>query len=65
MSAAPDALLDLGVVEMAVKIRARKVTPTELAEASVARIARFDPELHAFVTVTRDLALAQARAAES
>jgi len=65
VSAAPDALLDLGVVEMAVKIRARKVTPTELAEASVARIARFDPELHAFVTVTRDLALAQARAAES
>ena len=36
------------------------VTPTELAEHYLARIARLDPDLGAFITVTADAALARA-----
>jgi len=56
--------LDLTVTELGERLRAREVTPTELAEGFLARIERLEPTLHAFVTVTRDLAMQQARAAE-
>jgi aspartyl-tRNA(Asn)/glutamyl-tRNA(Gln) amidotransferase subunit A len=64
MSAAADHYLDLTVTELGRKIRAREVTPTELVLGFLGRIERFDPDLHAFVTVTKDLALQQAGAAE-
>lgn len=51
--------LDLGRM-----IRAREVSPVEVAEAVLARIARLNPTLNAFLTVTADLALEGARAAE-
>ena len=63
MSAA-DPLLDLGIAELGARIRAREVSPTELALGFLARIERADPKLHAFVTLTKDLALEQAREAE-
>ena len=63
--AASENLLDLSVAELGAKIRSKEITPTLLAEASLARIERLDPQLHAFATVTRDLALRQARDAES
>ena len=44
---------------------ARSLSPVELAEASLARIARLDPQLHAFLTVTGECALADARASEA
>jgi Asp-tRNA(Asn)/Glu-tRNA(Gln) amidotransferase A subunit family amidase len=45
-------------------IRARAVSPVEVARAVLARIERLNPRLNAFLTVTADLALAQAGAAE-
>jgi Asp-tRNA(Asn)/Glu-tRNA(Gln) amidotransferase A subunit family amidase len=45
-------------------IRSRALSPVELAEAVLARIARLNPKLNAYLTVTADLARAQARAAE-
>lgn len=44
---------------------ARSLSPVELAEAALGRIARLDPQLHAFLTVTRERALADARASEA
>ena len=46
-------------------IRSREVSPVEIAEAVLARIERLNPTLNAFLAVTRDLALEQARAAET
>jgi len=46
------------------RLRARQVTATELAQAALERIERTEPALHAFITPTPELALAQARAAD-
>jgi aspartyl-tRNA(Asn)/glutamyl-tRNA(Gln) amidotransferase subunit A len=51
-------------LELGRKLRARQISPVELAESYLARIERLDPRLHAFVTVDRPRALAQARRAE-
>jgi aspartyl-tRNA(Asn)/glutamyl-tRNA(Gln) amidotransferase subunit A len=53
------------VAELADRIRSRALSPVELAEGFLARIAKYNARYNAFVTVTRDLALAQARAAET
>ena len=42
----------------------RKVSPVELTEMFLRRIEEFNPKLNAFLTVTADEALAEARAAE-
>lgn len=58
-------VLFAGVHELSERLRKRELSPVELAEAYLARAAELDPEQHAWVTITRDLALAQAqRAAE-
>jgi aspartyl-tRNA(Asn)/glutamyl-tRNA(Gln) amidotransferase subunit A len=49
---------------MAQAIRSKALSPVEIVEAVLDRIERFNPALNAFVTVTRDSALAQAREAE-
>lgn len=54
--------LSLSLREAAELVRKREVSPVELAEASLAAIAADDTK--AFITVTRELALEQARAAE-
>jgi aspartyl-tRNA(Asn)/glutamyl-tRNA(Gln) amidotransferase subunit A len=54
----------LTVSEAGRLLKARKISPTELTDAYLQRIERLDPQLDAFVTVTADLARAQARAAE-
>lgn len=46
-------------------IRNGRLSPVELAEATLARIARLQPHLNAFITVTADLALQRARQAEA
>ncbi|MBZ5495203.1 MAG: amidase [Acidobacteriia bacterium] len=55
---------DLTIRRLAPLIRRRKLSPVELTRALLARIDRLDPRLNSFITVTSDLALAQARRAE-
>jgi amidase len=54
----------LPAVTQARLLRARELSPTALAETYLERIERLDPELNAYVTVTSERALAEARAAE-
>jgi len=62
---ADDELVFAGVRDLAARFRKRQLSPVELTEALLARIARLDPSLHAFVTVTSDRARADAKAAEA
>lgn len=55
----------LGIAEAAAAFRARRLSPVELARESLARIARLNPGLDAFVQVTEARALADAAAAEA
>src|SRR6185437_13070098 len=57
-------LHDLTALEAAAAVRRREVSPVELVEHGLDRIARLDQQVGAFVTVTPDAALEQARAAE-
>jgi aspartyl-tRNA(Asn)/glutamyl-tRNA(Gln) amidotransferase subunit A len=50
--------------ELASLIKAKKVSPVEVTQAYLDRIALLNPKLNAFITVTKDQALAQARQAE-
>ncbi|HXJ79405.1 MAG TPA: amidase [Candidatus Methylomirabilis sp.] len=59
-----DDLVWLGATEAAALVRGKQVSPTELVEAYLERIDRFDGAVHAYITVCRDEALAAARAAE-
>jgi Asp-tRNA(Asn)/Glu-tRNA(Gln) amidotransferase A subunit family amidase len=51
-------------LELGRMIRAREISPVEIAETVLARIERLNPTLNAFLAVTADLARDQARAAE-
>jgi Asp-tRNA(Asn)/Glu-tRNA(Gln) amidotransferase A subunit family amidase len=55
----------LPAVTMAEQIRTRKLSPVELAEAHLAKIARLNPKLNAFVHVDPDRVLREFRAAEA
>lgn len=55
----------LSLAEAAALIAARALSPVELAEAMLARIEALEPQLHAFVRVTPERALADARRAEA
>jgi len=57
-------VLYLDATELGRRLRTRQFSPVELAESYLGRIDRLGPKLNAFVTVTRDRALAQARRAE-
>src|SRR5260370_18646017 len=46
-------------------VRAKKVSPVELTKTCLARIEQLNPKLNAFILITGDSALAEARAAES
>jgi aspartyl-tRNA(Asn)/glutamyl-tRNA(Gln) amidotransferase subunit A len=52
------------ITEMAAGLRAREVTAVALAEQSLERIRALDGRLHAFIALTAERALAQARAAD-
>jgi aspartyl-tRNA(Asn)/glutamyl-tRNA(Gln) amidotransferase subunit A len=60
-----DELTAMSIREAAELVRRKKVSPVELTKACLARIDQFNPTLNAFITVTSDAALAQARMAES
>jgi amidase len=57
-------LHELSAVEQAEAVRHRAVSPVELVEHYLARIQALDGQLNAFVTVTADQALDQAKQAE-
>jgi amidase len=59
-----DELAYTSALDQAALVRRREVSPTELVEATLARIERLDPGLDAFLTVAGDEARAAARAAE-
>jgi aspartyl-tRNA(Asn)/glutamyl-tRNA(Gln) amidotransferase subunit A len=61
----PDDLTGLSLWDAGELLRSRKVSPVDLVNACLADIGRVDPILNAFITVTREQALADARAAET
>ena len=60
-----DAIAYASIKELGARYRSRALSPVEVTQALLARIEKRDPSLHAFVTVTADRALADARAAEA
>ncbi|HEX3402477.1 MAG TPA: amidase [Acetobacteraceae bacterium] len=60
-----DELCFLPIAEAARQIAARALSPVALTEAYLARILAVDAQLNAYVTMTADLALQQAKAAEA
>src|ERR1700704_1552646 len=57
-------ILFLSVTELSRRIRARQLSPVELTESYLERSRNFGPKLNAYATLTPDLALKQAHAAE-
>jgi len=62
---ASDELSYATIRDIGARLRRRALSPVELTRALIERIERLDPGLHAFVTVTADRALADAKAAEA
>lgn len=60
-----DDLTSLSLSEAADLVRARKVSPVELTQACLDRIARLNPVINAFITVTGESAMREARRAET
>lgn len=58
-------VLYLSVRELGDQMRARKISPVELTESYLARSESLGPKLNAYATITRELALKQAHAAEA
>ena len=50
---------------LAEKLRAKAVSPVEVTQGCLERIERLNPALNAFITVTAESALQQARTAEA
>src|ERR1700716_1092480 len=61
---ASDDLTRTSIREVADLVRKKKVSPVELTTACLARIDRINPALNAFITITAESALEQAREAE-
>jgi aspartyl-tRNA(Asn)/glutamyl-tRNA(Gln) amidotransferase subunit A len=52
------------IVKLAPRLRRKEISPLELTRACLDRIERLNPKLNAFITVTAESALAEARTAE-
>ena len=61
----PTDLTRLTLVEAMAMLRRKAVSPVELTQAFIARIERLNPVLNAFITVTEEQALQQAREREA
>jgi len=55
----------LSISELSRLFRSRKLSPVEFTEHFLSRIEKLNPELNAYLTVTPELALAQAKKAEA
>lgn len=53
------------IAEAARLIAAKQLSPVELTQAALAKAQRLNPQLHAFIRLTEDVALRQAREAEA
>ena len=60
-----EALAFLPVTHLAKLVETRQVTPSELTELYLSRLTRYDPTLHCVVTLTPELARAQAKQADA
>jgi aspartyl-tRNA(Asn)/glutamyl-tRNA(Gln) amidotransferase subunit A len=60
-----DQLTSLTLSEAADAVRSKAVSPVELTRACLARVEQLNPKLNAFITVTAESALGEARAAEA
>jgi len=58
-------MTDWTIASLAAAIRARRISPVEATQECLARVARLDGRLRAFITVDADGALARARALEA
>src|SRR6202035_3412648 len=65
MMARSDELLTFDVAELSGKLRAKEISPVELTAAYLDRIEKTEARIHAYITVTADLARAAAKKAES
>ncbi len=64
----PDRLEEVAfysIGELAALIRSQKVTSEELTRMFLTRLKKYDPQLHAVITLTEDLAIQQARRADA
>src|SRR5258707_31133 len=57
-------MIDLSISEAAELLRQKKISPVDLATACLDRVELLNPVLNAFITVTHESAMAQARVAE-
>jgi aspartyl-tRNA(Asn)/glutamyl-tRNA(Gln) amidotransferase subunit A len=64
VKSANDELLSLSIAEAGRLLRQKKLSPVELVDAALARIAELDPALNGFITVVAERARRQARAGE-
>jgi aspartyl-tRNA(Asn)/glutamyl-tRNA(Gln) amidotransferase subunit A len=53
------------IADLAPRLRRKEVSPVDLTRACLDRIEKFDPALNAFITVSGEFAMAEARAAEA
>ena len=58
-------LTSLTIVDAARRIASRELSPVALTRAYLERIERLNPRINAYITVTAEQALAQARALEA
>src|SRR5262245_12136015 len=58
-------LLKLTISELAAQIKARQVSPVEIAEAALSHADRLQPTLHSWITILHDQALRQAKEQEA
>lgn len=65
-SAAPSSqkLTQLDLAEVSQSLQRKKVSPVELTQACLAQIEQLNPELNAFITITAESAMEEAKAAE-
>jgi Asp-tRNA(Asn)/Glu-tRNA(Gln) amidotransferase A subunit family amidase len=65
LPATEDAIAFAPVGQLARWIESRKLTSTWLTEIYLNRLVRYDPKLHCVITLTRELAMAQAKQADA
>src|SRR5918996_438551 len=57
-------MIDISIAEASDLLRRKQISPVELTNSCLARIEQLNPTINAFITVTHDNALDQARGAE-